>query len=91
MMATIAELRRELQQILSVERDLIYQAENATASGEYRRLREVADELVKMMERRAELRAALLEAQARERAAQEPEKSARTASDLSADTWRHLR
>ena len=86
-----ADVRRELQQLLSEERDLVLQAEHATVRGEYPRLRELADELVKVTERRASRRAALAEAVAQERAEQGEVEGRRTTADQAADTWRLLR
>lgn len=86
-----ADVRRELQKLLSEERDLVIQAERATVRGEYLRLRELADELVKVAERRAGRRAALAEAVAQERAEQVEVAGQRQSVDHSADTWRLLR
>ncbi len=87
---TAAEMRRELQHLLSEERDLIDQAANATASGDYVRLRDVADKLVQVSERRASLRAALVEVRARDAAAQPQTPTRRGPLDQTEDTWRRL-
>ncbi len=88
---TAADMRRELQHLLSEERDLIDQAANATASADYVRLRDVADKLVKVAERRAALRAALVEARARDASAQPQAPTRRGPLDQAEDTWRRLR
>jgi hypothetical protein len=88
---TTAEMRRELQQLLSEERELIDLAVNATASGNFVRLRDVADQLVKVGERRALIRVALVEARAREAADLPQVAGQRGSSDQAADTWRRLR
>ncbi len=88
---TAAEMRRELQQLLSEERDLVEHAANATASADYVRLRDVADKLVKVAERRASLRAAIVEARARDTAAQPQTPGRRGPVDQAEDTWRRLR
>ncbi len=85
-----ADVRRELQQLLSEERDLVIQAENATVRGEYLRLRELADELIQVAERRASRRAALLEALEQESVDQAKIPGNRQSADQSADTWRLL-
>ncbi len=85
-----ADVRRELQQLLSEERDLVIQAERATSRGEYLRLRELADELVKVAERRASRRAALAEAVAQERAEQAKISGQGTSAGQTAETWRLL-
>jgi anti-sigma-K factor RskA len=85
-----ADVRRELQQLLSEERDLVSLAEHATVSGEYLRLRDLADELVKVAERRASRRVALAEALAVERAEQ-AQVTGQQSSDQAAETWRRLR
>jgi ElaB/YqjD/DUF883 family membrane-anchored ribosome-binding protein len=89
MEATTAEIRRELQQLLSTERDLLHQAEHATSSGEYQRLRDLAEELVEVVERRVQLRDSLVKSRARDSA---DERSVeRKSTDQSAETWRLLR
>ncbi len=65
---TTIEIRQGLQGLLSREHDLVYQAASATAGGQYRRLRDLAGELVELVERREELRAALAETRARDEA-----------------------
>lgn len=87
---TPADMRRELQQILSEERDLVDQVVSATTSGNYVRLRDLADQLVKVAERRGLLRAALLEVRAREAAGQAQGSARRGSSDQTEDTWRRL-
>jgi hypothetical protein len=89
--ATIAEIRRELQQLLSKEHDLVYQVEHATASCEYVRLRDLADELIQVAERRTQLRTSLIEAKARDKTDQGQASTQRKAFDQAADTWRLLR
>lgn len=88
---TMAEMRRELQQLLSEERDLVDRATTATVGGDYVRLRDLADQLVKVAERRANLRVAVAEARAREAADQPQGAAQRGSSDQAADTWRRLR
>jgi len=88
---TTAEMRRELQQLLSEERDLVDQAVNATASGQYVRLRDTSEQLVKVSERRDLLRVALIKARAQEAAEQAQETVRHGATDQSKDTWRLLR
>lgn len=88
---TTVEMRRELQQLLSEERDLLARALRATTSGQYVTLRDTADELVKVAERRVLLRAALVEARSRETADQTQATTRRGTTDQSADTWRLLR
>ena len=51
---------------MSGTRDLVCQAENATAGGQYRGVRDLADELVDVAEGRAELRTAHASARARD-------------------------
>ncbi len=85
-----AEMRRELQRLLSEERELVDQAVNVTIRGDYARLRDLADSLVKVAERRGQLRAALVEARARETAGQ-PQSARRGPFDQAEDTWRRLR
>lgn len=87
--ATTAEIRRELQLMLSEERDLVYQVEQATASAEYQKLRGLADVLTKLTERRALLRASLVESKARDDSNREPARG--KAVDQAAETWRQLR
>lgn len=86
---TMAEIRRELQQILSKERDLVRRVDHATASAEYLTLRNLADELVSLVERRDLLRKSLIEAKAREVAVEGSVQ--RRSTDQAADTWRLLR
>ncbi len=88
---TTTDVRRELQHLLSEERELVDQAVNATVSGDYVRLRDLADKLVKVVERRAQLRAALVEASARETTGQPAAPSRRGPLDQTEDTWRRLR
>ena len=66
--ATATEIRQGLQGLMSREHDLVNRAANATAGGQYRRLRDLADELVEVAERRIELRTALAEARTRDEA-----------------------
>ena len=91
-MSTSGEIRAQLQELLPRERDLIYRAENALATGGYRALRDLADELVGVAARQAELRQALSEVKAQE---DERDKPARPSSGEVADsiaaTWRLLR
>jgi DNA replication initiation complex subunit (GINS family) len=88
---TAAEMRRELQSLLSEERELVDQVVSATTSGDYARLRDLADRLMKLAERRSTLRAAFVEARAREAAAQPDATERRGGSDQAEDTWRRLR
>lgn len=76
---------------MSEERDLVVQAERATSRGEYVRLRELADGLVEVAERRASRRAALVEAVAQESAGQAKLSGDRQSVDQASDTWRQLR
>lgn len=87
---TTAEIRRELQQMLSKERDLVRQVDHATAAGEYLTLRNLADELVILVERRNLLRKSLIEAKARD-VADKGAVQQRKPTDQAADTWRLLR
>ncbi len=92
MVETAEEIRRQLQELLSRERDLIYRAENALASGSYSSLRDLAGELVGLSDRQIELRKELSEAQAREGGRQKREESSpRETRDDFASTWRLLR
>jgi len=59
-----ADIRRELQALLSRERELIHRADGAMAGRAYGALRDLADELVSLAGRQAALRLALAEAQA---------------------------
>jgi hypothetical protein len=59
-----ADIRRELQALLSRERELIHRAGDAMAGRAYGALRDLADELVSLAGRQAGLRLALAEAQA---------------------------
>lgn len=88
---TTADVRRELQHLLSEERELIEQAANATASGDYVRLRDVAEKLVAVAERRTLLRASLVEARARDATDQPQARTRRGSVDQAEDTWRRLR
>lgn len=65
---TDEEIRRRLQALISREHDLVHRAIDATASGQYRRLRDFADGLLEVSESRMELRAALAVAKARDAA-----------------------
>ncbi len=92
MVETAEEIRRELQELLSRERDLIYRAENALASGSYGALRDLAGELVGLAARQVELRGGLSEALAREGGRQKREEPASPERrDDFASTWRLLR
>ncbi len=85
------ETRHELRAQVARERELINRVGNALAAQDYTTLRDLADELVRVAARQAELRQALAEAQARGRAqAQERKPAERRESDVEA-TWRLLR
>lgn len=87
---TPADMRREQQRLLSEERELVDQAVNTTIRGDYVTLRDLADRLVKVAERRAQLRAALIEARARETGGQPQTPERRGSVDQTEDTWRRL-
>ena len=88
---TAADMRREQQHLLSEERELVDQAVNATVRGDYESLRDLADKLVTVAARRAQIRAAIVEARTRGAAGQPQGPASRGPLDQTEDTWRRLR
>lgn len=89
--ATTTEIRRELQQLLSTEHELVCQVESMTASGEYLRLRDLANRLIEVAENRVQLRVSLAEANARDKVERGQAAEPHRLADQAAETWRQLR